>query len=463
MRYTILFVIALIAISGFIAYFGDLLGRKMGKKRLTLWNLRPRHTAIIVTTFTGMLISALALFTLISVNGEFRKVFTRGEQIIKRNNELTAANLDLRVKNIRLSSQRNRLEREVEVRKAEVLAARKDAREAKVERDKAAASVTRLEKEIAARAKDLTALQARTDAAEKELADARARLKEAQGSLADAQLRLTDATRKLSQAEIKLKDTQARLKETEEKLKDKTTEYQKLQETYKLQFQLTRETEVILNQGDEIIRGKITPRQSEFGIQGDLYSLLDLASEKAESLGAKLGANGRAVVLRGIAIFGRVTTEDDLIRGAADTISTSPLDVIVQVVCSVNSVEGEQAKVELQLYVNKLVFAKGNKIAETTIDGSQSEGRILLKLSDFWKNDVSRSAVAAGIIPASGPGGMGNVGPNPEEQVDELFRVLDRVKAMKAPAKVGIYATREVYAADLLDVNNIRFSVIKVE
>ena len=67
MRYSIFFAIVLVLVSGFIAYFGDLLGRRMGKKRLTLFGLRPRHTAIGVTTITGMIIAALALITLISI------------------------------------------------------------------------------------------------------------------------------------------------------------------------------------------------------------------------------------------------------------------------------------------------------------------------------------------------------------------------------------------------------------
>lgn len=66
MKYTWFFILALIAVSGFIAWFGDLLGRKMGKKRLSIFGMRPRHTAIFMTTITGMIISAIAIGTLLS-------------------------------------------------------------------------------------------------------------------------------------------------------------------------------------------------------------------------------------------------------------------------------------------------------------------------------------------------------------------------------------------------------------
>lgn len=57
-------VLLLIIISGTIAYVGDLLGRSIGRKRLSIFKLRPRHTAILFTIISGILI---ALFTLSSV------------------------------------------------------------------------------------------------------------------------------------------------------------------------------------------------------------------------------------------------------------------------------------------------------------------------------------------------------------------------------------------------------------
>ncbi len=61
--------IAVIAITGgIIAYLGDRIGMKIGKKRLTLFGLRPRYTSIVITIITGVLISAgtIAVLTVIS-------------------------------------------------------------------------------------------------------------------------------------------------------------------------------------------------------------------------------------------------------------------------------------------------------------------------------------------------------------------------------------------------------------
>ncbi len=52
---TILLVIALMG--GIIAYVGDKLGTKIGKKRITVMTLRPKYSSILIAVLTGMLIA----------------------------------------------------------------------------------------------------------------------------------------------------------------------------------------------------------------------------------------------------------------------------------------------------------------------------------------------------------------------------------------------------------------------
>jgi len=58
----------IVLVSGLIAYVGDKVGRKMGRKRLTLCGLRPRHTAIVISVAVGMLIALLTLLATMGVN-----------------------------------------------------------------------------------------------------------------------------------------------------------------------------------------------------------------------------------------------------------------------------------------------------------------------------------------------------------------------------------------------------------
>lgn len=55
-------IIVVLTASAVVAYVGDVVGMKMGKKRITLFNLRPRYTSKLITLFTGLAISSVTLF-----------------------------------------------------------------------------------------------------------------------------------------------------------------------------------------------------------------------------------------------------------------------------------------------------------------------------------------------------------------------------------------------------------------
>src|SRR4051794_5738572 len=78
----------LIAMCGAIAYVGDLLGRRMGKKRLSIFGLRPRHTAVVFTVITGMVIAAVTLGVLMLASAGVRVAVTRGERLLYDNHRL---------------------------------------------------------------------------------------------------------------------------------------------------------------------------------------------------------------------------------------------------------------------------------------------------------------------------------------------------------------------------------------
>ena len=50
----IIIVLVLMVMGGLIAFLGDKIGSKVGKKRLTLFGLRPKYTSIIVTIISRL-------------------------------------------------------------------------------------------------------------------------------------------------------------------------------------------------------------------------------------------------------------------------------------------------------------------------------------------------------------------------------------------------------------------------
>ncbi len=65
-------IVLLLVLGGVLSTLGDGLGSFVGKSRLSLFNLRPRRTAVLITVLTGSLISALSLGLMLLVSRQLR-------------------------------------------------------------------------------------------------------------------------------------------------------------------------------------------------------------------------------------------------------------------------------------------------------------------------------------------------------------------------------------------------------
>lgn len=76
-------ILLLLILGGAIAYIGNYMGRFIGKKRLTIFNLRPRHTAILITVFSGIMIAVSTAAVLLLISQDARTAFLGMEQLQK--------------------------------------------------------------------------------------------------------------------------------------------------------------------------------------------------------------------------------------------------------------------------------------------------------------------------------------------------------------------------------------------
>ena len=67
-----LLLLSLLILGGVLSTLGDRLGSRVGKARLSLFGLRPRQTAVVITVLTGSLISALSLGLMLLVSRQLR-------------------------------------------------------------------------------------------------------------------------------------------------------------------------------------------------------------------------------------------------------------------------------------------------------------------------------------------------------------------------------------------------------
>lgn len=67
-----LLLLSLLILGGVLSTLGDRLGSRVGKARLSLFGLRPRQTAVVITVLTGSLISVLSLGLMLLVSRQLR-------------------------------------------------------------------------------------------------------------------------------------------------------------------------------------------------------------------------------------------------------------------------------------------------------------------------------------------------------------------------------------------------------
>lgn len=90
MELGVLLIPLLILLSGAIALVGNAVGRNIGRRRLSLFGLRPRHTAQIVTVVTGMLITVTTLVVVLLLSEEARVALFRLNEVQQRTERLEA-------------------------------------------------------------------------------------------------------------------------------------------------------------------------------------------------------------------------------------------------------------------------------------------------------------------------------------------------------------------------------------
>ena len=112
--YAFVLIIMLILLSGMVAYIGDQLGMKIGKKRISIFGLRPRYSSIIITVVTGMVIATLSVVILLSVYSGLRQALFNINEVMERLDQLDTE-LERRTAEVeRMEEQRDELQGRVE-------------------------------------------------------------------------------------------------------------------------------------------------------------------------------------------------------------------------------------------------------------------------------------------------------------------------------------------------------------
>jgi uncharacterized protein (DUF3084 family) len=386
-------VIGLISAGGAIAYFGDRIGMKVGRKRLTLFGLRPKHTSIIITIVTGGLIAGASIGLLLTVSRDVRNSLFRMKEIQTELRQNRQALLESH-------TQLKELEATVAEQRADLIEIEQTRDAAVQERDTAKAQRDQLQAEYDGVKENIGALQQELEGWKKRVAE-----------LKDLGSALEDTVQKLRVSEQQLRAEMAVMSEQYMVLEDQL-----------------RDGNFAFLKEDIIAAKAIAGGRGQKQIEADLLALLEEADAIALQRGAKIAGKERAVVL----------AHDDYFFQAVQVLVSEQGRWVVRAVATQNTVRGEPVRVYFHLFPNERIYKKGDVIAKRSINGSASDSeQALLALLQ----DVNRTAIGKGMITTA----TGDVGRVTGEQFIEALLQLRR---LGNKATVAAIAAEDVYLAD---------------
>jgi uncharacterized protein (DUF3084 family) len=355
------YIIAAVAIiGGFIAYLGDRVGMRVGKKRMTVFGLRPKYTSIIVAIVTGILIAASTLVLLAIVSKDVRTALFHLHQI----------QVDLAVKQgkvIELTSQVNQKEKEVQRLIKNYQQNEKELARVSIQRQK-------MQKELELAITQYQEAQSKLHSKEGELIEKQQEVEAKQQRVAT----LTDITQQLEAQNAKLQEDKERFLAEIEKISTENKEITALSENGLLIFDV-----------NEVIAAKVVQGGTDAGkVRSELITpLLQQANKIALERGARLEGKKDYALKVPVSQMLQISQKIAKYSGKG----------VLRIVAETNTFFLQPLKVKFQFYPDGLVFKQGEIVAETAVEPSDSEESIQKQIVNLLMN-VSKKAFDHGMV-----------------------------------------------------------------
>jgi uncharacterized protein (DUF3084 family) len=404
-------VVAILILGGVIATVGDRIGTRVGKARLSLFNLRPRKTAVLISILTGSLISGTTLALLFGLSSQLRKGVFEYDATRKKLRDIRSELTQTKTERQQLEQQRDAAQVQqrdarrnlgVIVTQLKTAQAKQTTTQAELDRVAGRANQLRTEAErllaqqrtlVSQRDQVLTQINLRNQDITRKSAVIRSREAEIAQQDRDLSRQSTELTQRdrqlLAQRQI-VQDGEGKLKEL---IAQKTTldrsiaaqqqELQRVQQDLNL-FQTgldqVRKGKIVLRRGEVISTRVVRVAQSELvGVAIDQIlreandQVLNLLEEVARQ--ELLARNGSLDPLTPV----RIDRSRQLIRPdplAIDRLSqdlANGRDYVVRFVAAQNYLESDRGvPVLIEATPNVVIFPKGTTIATTALPANSS-------------------------------------------------------------------------------------------
>ena len=507
----ILFIILMVGVGGMSAFVADILGYKIGKKRLSIFRIRPKYVARFSVTFAGMLIPLLTIGAFYGFSSDFRTWLTRGSQAVK---ELQGKTLELEQVNKDLDAQ-SKLAKSISKEKEKVELSLK---RAKLESQAQEAKLSRLRSQFSLQASKLTSITASVLRAKSTIEKldslnkvSEAKLVQTKKSLDQSKLdlsavgeKLTKANReyqsairtynetnqenlKLTKANLDLERANSNLNSTLTALKDNLTglqgeigrltkekesaqsqadmagqqlgalktqieEYQALMAANGM---LTRDNALVYAKGEEIARTVVPSSMSYADASNLLTSFLRKCRLESASKGAKKSSGYPFDSEAGMIEFAdskrTILSESESTNLMLNRILRIRQTAVMIARAQTNRYQSEPVAMTVNVEPNPMVLRAGEVIAESKIDGKQSEIVVFQEITEFVRTYVNTRARRLKMIPVRGRDGE-TFG---ELTIDQMLSAVSLVRSAPRLLRIQAVAIADTRAADPL-----RFEIV---
>ena len=401
--YGVLLIVVLIITGGAIAFIGDRLGTKIGKKRLSIFGLRPRHTSIVITIFTGICITTLTFCAMAAASENVRTALFGMEQL-NRNMRQTQASLDRAM--------------------GDLEAARKEQEETNAALAGSKEEVEKLQEQQ----KELEEEAGRLQEGNRLLELAKEELTERNDELARHNEDLAARNESLEQANETLAASNEKLTESNKRLEQRA-------DSLRQGIIAIREGDIVFHANEVIASGVIRGNRSKEEVARDFEALAQLAIRNvSERVGRNVADND-------------VWIYQPEYEAAVEEIAKSHKDSIVRIMAAGNLVRGEPVRTSLEVYPNSIIYNKDEFIIARayTLRGSEedaAEGVVM----DFLQQ-VNAEAVRKGILADPLRGSVGVI------EGDQFYGIVQALVPIQGNVVLSAYARSATDALGPLRLN----------
>lgn len=374
--------LVLIVMGGIIAFLGDRIGSKVGKKRMTLFGLRPKYTSVIVTIISGVLISFSTVAVMAVVNENVRVALFGLSKLQAQMNDL---NQEIKVKN-----------RELEKGKSQLEARNKEYEDVTKKSEETSRELDRVESQRIYMERELTSVQDAYD--------------EAQAGVEQSAQEIRD------------------LEKTKEELNSNITVLNQEKKTLLDNIYALREGQVVMQAGQVLtsvtVDEKMTKDQSVKVLESVLNDINNMLKQQMNITDDNVNLI-------------RVSQSD--FDEAVQQLTGAKHKKLVRIVAAQNLIRGERLIVDFDIHDNLLIFNKGEVVYKGNLDAYSNIRNYELQVLRFLK-DLNHYAQTKGVLPDPITRNVGVL------EGQELIDVIQKVKEYGGQCELTVTARRDIYS-----------------